>query len=156
MAQKSCDFHCGIVQEKPLFHCHVVLLVLKPKGRQEPFCVFCDNRGHWDQDCKEVTDIRDRTELASRCFLCLNLDHSLNICSKKGKFIVRSAENPISTPFAMRISQYPLPWIKLTLSRVTLLTYRLPAFVLRVRQDLRSSYAASWIQAVNLVSFILP
>jgi len=43
-----------------------------PKGRQEPFCVFCENRGHWAQDCKEVTDVKDRTEklkLASRCFL---------------------------------------------------------------------------------------
>jgi hypothetical protein len=25
---------------------------LKSKDRQEPFCVFCDNRGHWAQDCK--------------------------------------------------------------------------------------------------------
>jgi len=84
----------------------------KPKGREEPFCVFCENRGHWAQDSKEVTDVKDWTEklkLASRCFLCLNRGHSLKNCSKKGKFIVRSAENPIITPSAMQTNQYPLP-----------------------------------------------
>jgi len=63
----------------------------KPKGRQKPFCVFCENRGHWAQDCKEFTDVKDRTEklkLASRCFLCLNRGHSLKNCSKKGKFLL--------------------------------------------------------------------
>jgi len=69
----------------------------KPKGRQEPFCVFYENLGHWAQDCKEVTQVRDRSEklnLAFSCFLCLNRGHSLKNCSKKGKFLVQSAENP--------------------------------------------------------------
>jgi hypothetical protein len=60
----------------------------KTKGRQEPFCVFFENRGHWTQDCKEVTDVKNLTEklkLASRCFLCLNRGHSLKNCSKKVK-----------------------------------------------------------------------
>jgi len=35
---------------------------LIPKGRQEPFCVFCGNRGHWAQDYKEVTDVKNWTE----------------------------------------------------------------------------------------------
>jgi len=61
---------------------------LKPKSRQEPFCVFCDNRGNWAQDCREVTDVKARTEklkLASPCFLLLNRGHSLKNCSKNGK-----------------------------------------------------------------------
>jgi hypothetical protein len=60
----------------------------KPKGRQELFCLFCENRGHWAQDCKDVTDVKDRKEklkLAFRCFLCLNRGQSLKNCSKKGK-----------------------------------------------------------------------
>jgi hypothetical protein len=84
---------------------------VKPKGRQEPFCVFCENRGHWAQDCKDVTDVKDRTEklkLASRCFLCLNRGHSLKNCSKKGKVLsskcrkshhysICNADQPVST-----------------------------------------------------------
>jgi hypothetical protein len=84
----------------------------KPMGRQELFCVVCENRGHWAQDCKDVTDVKDRKEklkLASRCFLCLNRGHSPKNCSKKGKFIVQSAENPIITPSAKQTNQYPLP-----------------------------------------------
>ena len=74
------------------FHVHTKSTkppTLKSKGRQEPFCVFCDNRGHWTQDCREVTDVKDRMEklkLTSRCFLCLNRGHSLKDCSKRGKF----------------------------------------------------------------------
>ena len=44
----------------------------KPKGRQEPFCVFCKNRDDWAQDCKEVTVVKGRTEkikFAPRSFL---------------------------------------------------------------------------------------
>ena len=57
------------------FHVHTKSTkppTLKTKGQQEPFCVFCDNEGHWAQDCKEVTDVKVRTEklkLASHCFL---------------------------------------------------------------------------------------
>jgi hypothetical protein len=85
----------------------------KPRGRQEPFCVFCENRDHWVQDCKVVSDVKDRTDklkLASRCFLYLNRGHSLKNCSKKWKFIVQCAENRIITPSVMQTKQYPLPW----------------------------------------------
>jgi len=44
--------------------------------------------GHWAQDCKEVTDVKERMEKlkrASLCFLCLNRGHSLKNCSKKGE-----------------------------------------------------------------------
>jgi hypothetical protein len=57
------------------FHIHTKSTKLptpKTKGRQETFCVFCENRGHWTQDCKEVTDVKDRKEkleLATRCLL---------------------------------------------------------------------------------------
>jgi hypothetical protein len=80
----------------------------KLKGRQEPFCVFCESGGHWAQDCKEVTDPNERMEKlkpASSCLLCLNRGHSLKNCSKKGKFIVQSAENTIITPFEMQTNQ---------------------------------------------------
>jgi transcription elongation factor Elf1 len=96
------------------FHDHIKLTkppTLKPRGQQEPLCVFCDTRGHWAQGCKEVTDIKDRTEklkLTSRCFLCLNHSHSLKNCSKKGKvhcskcrkshnYFICNADQPVST-----------------------------------------------------------
>jgi len=53
----------------------------------EPFCVFCDYRGHWAQDCK-ITDRAERIERlkrANRCFLCLNKGHTAANCGKKGK-----------------------------------------------------------------------
>jgi hypothetical protein len=54
----------------------------------EPFCVFCESRGHWAQDCKRVVDIGERSDKvkrANRCFLCLNCGHTASHCSKKGK-----------------------------------------------------------------------
>ena len=54
----------------------------------EPFCAFCDSRGHWAQDCKKITDITERVERlkkANRCFLCLNTGHTASNCGKKGK-----------------------------------------------------------------------
>ena len=27
----------------------------------EPFCVFCELRGHWAQDCKRVVDVGEST-----------------------------------------------------------------------------------------------
>ena len=53
----------------------------------EPFCVFCDSRAHWAQDCKKITDITERVERLKRaywCFLCLNWGHTTSNCGKKG------------------------------------------------------------------------
>ena len=143
------------------FHVHTKSTkppTLKSKGRQEPFCVFCDNRGHWTQDCREVTDVKDRMEklkLTSRCFLCLNRGHSLKDCSKRGKFhcsksrkshhhSICTADRPVSTS----VNQTP--------SRVTLLPYRRPVYGLQDRLGLKSLHAASWMQAVNPVLSTLP
>ena len=54
----------------------------------EPFCVFCENNGHWAQDCTDVTDVKERIErlkAANRCCLCLNRGHHTRACSKRGK-----------------------------------------------------------------------
>jgi hypothetical protein len=60
----------------------------KNTKRPEPFCAFCDSRGHWAQDCTKITDLADRIEglkKANRCFLCLNRGHTALNCGKKGK-----------------------------------------------------------------------
>ena len=60
------------------------------KRLPEPFCAFCAERGHWAQDCKQVTSVTDRIEKltqSSRCFLCLNRGHSVKNCSKRGKSV---------------------------------------------------------------------
>jgi hypothetical protein len=54
----------------------------------EPFCVFCDYRGHWAQDCKKITDFAERIERlkkANTCIFCLNKGHTASNCRKKGK-----------------------------------------------------------------------
>ena len=54
----------------------------------EPFCVFCESPNHWAQDCKTVTDVKERIEKlksANRCFLCLNRGHYTQACSKRGR-----------------------------------------------------------------------
>jgi hypothetical protein len=69
----------------------------KSKLRQEPFCVFCDNRGHWAQDCKQITDVKDRTEKLKKdalCFLCLNRGHSYKNCGKRGKVHCSKCRRP--------------------------------------------------------------
>jgi hypothetical protein len=56
----------------------------------EPFCVFCENKSHWAQDCKAVSDVKERIEklkAAKRCFLCLNRGHYTHACNKRGKVI---------------------------------------------------------------------
>jgi hypothetical protein len=56
--------------------------------RQEPFCTFCDSRGHWAQDCTKVTDIAERIEwlkTANRCFLCLIRRNTASNCGKRVK-----------------------------------------------------------------------
>jgi hypothetical protein len=60
------------------------------KRSAEPFCVFCELHGHWAQDCKRVTDVKERIEklkAANRCFLCLNRGHHAQACVKKGKVL---------------------------------------------------------------------
>jgi hypothetical protein len=60
----------------------------KSRSSVEPFCVFCERNGHWAQDCKAVTDVKERVEKlksANRCFLCLNRGHYTHACSIRGK-----------------------------------------------------------------------
>jgi hypothetical protein len=54
----------------------------------DPFCVFCESKGHWAQDCKKVTEVSERREklkAAHCCFLCLNRGHSARACGRKGR-----------------------------------------------------------------------
>jgi hypothetical protein len=49
---------------------------------------FCEGNGHWAQDCKAVTNVKERVEKlksANRCFFCLNRGHHTHACSKRGK-----------------------------------------------------------------------
>jgi hypothetical protein len=65
--------------------------------RPEPFCAFCDSRGHWAQDCTRITDHADRIEKlkkANRCFLCLNRGHIASNCGKKGKAKCAKCKRP--------------------------------------------------------------
>jgi hypothetical protein len=60
----------------------------KDKHTGDPFCVFCESRGHWAQECKKVTELSERKEklkLAHRCFLCLNRGHNAKVCSRRGR-----------------------------------------------------------------------
>ena len=60
----------------------------RERGKLEPFCAFCEGRGHWAQDCRKVTTTTERIEKlkqSSRCFLCLNRGHSIRDCGKKGR-----------------------------------------------------------------------
>ena len=64
----------------------------RPKGQSkrppEAFCAFCETKGHWAQDCRQVTNTRERIEklkASNRCFLCLNRGHAVRQCTKKGK-----------------------------------------------------------------------
>jgi len=69
-------------------HAKSVGAAQKNTKRPEPFCAFCDSRGHWGEDCTKITDIADRTERlkkANRCFFCLNRGHTASNCGKKGK-----------------------------------------------------------------------
>lgn len=54
----------------------------------QPFCVFCEAREHWAQDCKEITDVTERRSClrkTNRCFLCLNRGHTASSCEKREK-----------------------------------------------------------------------
>ena len=61
---------------------------LKDRHTGDPFCVFCELKGHWAQDCKRVTEVSERKEklkAANRCFLCLNRGHNAKDCSRRGR-----------------------------------------------------------------------
>ena len=71
------------------------------KGRTtrgpEPFCVFCEFRGHLAQDCKRVVDNAERIDKLKRanyCFLCLNRGHTSSNCKKKGKVQCAKCRKP--------------------------------------------------------------
>ena len=67
------------------------------RGNPEPFCVFCEGRGHWAQDCKLVVEVKDRIQKlqgSSRCFLCLKQGHSVKNCSKRGKALCSKCKKP--------------------------------------------------------------
>jgi hypothetical protein len=60
----------------------------KAKVQIDPFCAFCEQRGHWAQDCGRVTNINERIERlksSNRCFLCLNHGHNVRDCRRRGK-----------------------------------------------------------------------
>ena len=49
--------------------------------------MFCESKGHWDQECKKVTEVTERKEklrMAHR-FLCLNHGHNAKVCSRRGR-----------------------------------------------------------------------
>jgi hypothetical protein len=47
----------------------------KERYTGDPFCVFCESKGHWAQECNKIKGVSERREKlrsAHRCFLCLN------------------------------------------------------------------------------------
>jgi len=68
----------------------------KSRRLVEKFCVFCEYNSHWAQDCKVVTDVKERIEKlksANRCLLCLNRGHHTYACSKMGKVFCLKCKN---------------------------------------------------------------
>lgn len=60
----------------------------RQKRETEPFCVFCENKGHWGQDCTQVTSLQgriDKLKTTKRCFLCLRRGHNKDQCFKREK-----------------------------------------------------------------------
>jgi hypothetical protein len=59
----------------------------KDRHAGDHFCVFCESKGQWAQECKvtEVSERREKLKSAHCCFLCLNRGHNARVCSKKGK-----------------------------------------------------------------------
>jgi len=58
----------------------------KDRHTGDYFCVFCESKVHWAQECKKVTEVsarRQKLKSAHRCFLCLIRDHNTRICSKR-------------------------------------------------------------------------
>jgi len=69
----------------------------KDRQKNEPFCVFCEARGHWAQDCKMVTSVkhsREKLKSAHRCFLCLNGGHNARACNKRDKASCTKCRGP--------------------------------------------------------------
>jgi hypothetical protein len=61
----------------------------KVRRSVEPFYVFCECNGHWAQECKAVTDVKERVEKmksANRFFLCLNRGHHTHACTKRARY----------------------------------------------------------------------
>jgi len=51
----------------------------KDRHTGDPFCVFCESKGHWDQDStpfSAVSEHREKLKSAHHCFLCLNCGHN--------------------------------------------------------------------------------
>jgi len=60
----------------------------KDRHTREPFCVFCESKGHWAQECKkvmEVSECREKLKSAQCCFLRLNRGHNARVCCKRGR-----------------------------------------------------------------------
>ena len=60
----------------------------KDRHTWDPFCVFCESKGHGAQECKKVTEVskqREKLKSVHRCFLCFNWGHNARVYSKKGK-----------------------------------------------------------------------
>ena len=52
-------------------------------GKESSNCAFCNNPGHRHEDCKRVTDIKERKKLLlkyGRCFKCLRKGHLARAC----------------------------------------------------------------------------
>jgi hypothetical protein len=61
---------------------------LKDRHTEDTFCVLCESKGHWAQECKKVTEVsecREKLNSAHRCFLCLNRGHNARVCSRRGR-----------------------------------------------------------------------
>ena len=69
---------------------------------------FCETRGHWAQECQQITDTRERIgklKATNRCILYLNRGYAVRQCAKKRK-IRRTVSTFYTTfPFAMPTRQ---------------------------------------------------
>ena len=87
---RGISFSSGNIPTTATFHVNAKTGGRSRKGKNtaEPFCVFCESRGHWAQDCKKVQHVDERIsklKTANRCFLCLNRGHSAKDCSRKSR-----------------------------------------------------------------------
>ena len=60
----------------------------RKEQNSEPFCVFCEERGHWGQDFQKIASLQERIDVLkkmNRCFLCLRRGHNKIQCFKRGK-----------------------------------------------------------------------